>query len=438
MIAGERLASLGEIEQSISLHPQVRALAAASLAARTGQLAVVGGFVRDMFLGQAPLDIDVVGVGIDEAAARRLAAALDGNVTKVSQFGTYKIEWAEGELDLVNARSETYPKPGALPVVSPGTLHGDLVRRDFSVNAMAATIEPYDGLAHIYDPAAGREDLDLRIIRVLHDESFRDDPTRIVRAARYAVRLGMFHIEPHTWDLMEQAASRHLPAVSPARIAAEMAKTWDGTETRLRAATVFDMLVSVGLFRALAPGMADHDSRADTAMWLFLSALIDSKYTNGEIASAALGLMAETPDTADLLIRKLGIRGTEARILRDTSIAGRVVVGLQAVSVPHSQRRRELAGRHPLAVQSADIATSPTPPSSQVRAYQVLMRELEDPGCPQVGQSCLRGDEVIALGVPRGPQVGAMLNSIVDARLDGELSGDRDCEVAFVRTMLEG
>jgi tRNA nucleotidyltransferase (CCA-adding enzyme) len=162
---------------------------------------LVGGPVRDLLLGRNVIDIDLT---LEEGApvlARALAKRVDGRVRSFPQFLTYKVT-AEGlpEIDIATARKERYRAPGALPNVTEGKLKDDLLRRDFSINAIAMDLR--DG--SLIDPTNGERDLHARLIRVLHDQSFIDDPTRIFRALRLATRLG-FTLESKTSELMQEA-----------------------------------------------------------------------------------------------------------------------------------------------------------------------------------------------------------------------------------------
>ncbi len=136
-------------------------------------------------------DLDVVFEGDARAVARRL----DGDVIVHEPFGTATWHRPDGHVDLVTARSETYPAPGALPDVAPSDLGADLRRRDFTVNAIALRLWPDPG--RIVDPLGGATDLAAGVLRAHHPRSFADDPTRLLRAARYAVRLGL-DLEPES------------------------------------------------------------------------------------------------------------------------------------------------------------------------------------------------------------------------------------------------
>ncbi|MEQ9335790.1 MAG: hypothetical protein RJQ03_01210, partial [Miltoncostaeaceae bacterium] len=132
---------------------------------------VVGGAVRDALLGVAPGDeVDLVVVGDAPALARRLGRALGAPVAHFPRFGTAEVALPEGRVDLVGARRERYPHPGALPQVEPGTLADDLARRDFTVNAMALGLSG-EGAGLLHDPHGGRVDLDARLVRTLRPGS---------------------------------------------------------------------------------------------------------------------------------------------------------------------------------------------------------------------------------------------------------------------------
>jgi tRNA nucleotidyltransferase (CCA-adding enzyme) len=188
---------------------------------------LVGGPVRDILLGRQSIDIDLTLEHDASTLARALAKRLEGRVRSFPQFLTYKVTAAEfPEIDITTARKERYRKPGALPAVAAGRLKDDLIRRDFSINAIA--LDLLDGKQH--DPTNGMADIDAQLVRVLHDRSFIDDPTRIFRATRLAARLG-FTIEPHTEELMREAIeSDALSTVSKERIWRELFLVMDEEE----------------------------------------------------------------------------------------------------------------------------------------------------------------------------------------------------------------
>jgi tRNA nucleotidyltransferase (CCA-adding enzyme) len=186
-----------------------------------GSVELVGGAVRDIMLGQRPRELDVIVDSDLQQLADALASRLGGEVTHHERFGTAVVRWAHASIDLATMRAESYPYPGALPEVRPGSPQEDLDRRDFTVNAIAVALAG-ESPGQVRTAAGALEDLAARRLRALHDASFLDDPTRILRLVRYAARLG-FEIEPHTAELVADALSVDaLSTVSPQRLGAEL------------------------------------------------------------------------------------------------------------------------------------------------------------------------------------------------------------------------
>lgn len=200
--------------------PVARALRAAGEVARETAVPAyaVGGFVRDLLLGWPVLDVDIVVEGDGIAFARRLAERLGGRAEAVPRFGTAHVYDAEGfRVDVATARRELYAYAAALPEVEAADLREDLYRRDFTIGAMAIRLTP-EGLGELVDFFGGYRDLQEGVVRVLHSLSFVEDPTRILRAARFAGRYGM-RLEPETARLAREAvAGGFLERVTPERV----------------------------------------------------------------------------------------------------------------------------------------------------------------------------------------------------------------------------
>ena len=196
-------------------------------------LYIIGGSVRDLLLGSAIKDFDLTVEGDAKQLAEALLRKYGGKMLFHSRFGT--ATWTLDEttskrlnipnfqlanfppfLDLISARSETYSEPGALPTVKKSTIEDDLRRRDFTINAMAIRLDG-EFFGELYDPLGGRDDLQKKLIRILHPGSFIDDPTRIFRAVRYAERYG-FEIDSGTGDLIDADARTILSQLSGERL----------------------------------------------------------------------------------------------------------------------------------------------------------------------------------------------------------------------------
>lgn len=183
---------------------------------------LVGGFVRDLILGARNLDLDVAVEGSGILFAERLAARFKARLIRHKRFGTATVALRHGiKIDIASARKESYPQAAELPVVSQGILKEDLFRRDFTINAMAVSIFP-GNFGRLLDFFGGEADLRRGRIRVLHDLSFIDDPTRILRAIRFKERYN-FHIEPATLKLLKEAIrAKMLERVEPQRLRDEL------------------------------------------------------------------------------------------------------------------------------------------------------------------------------------------------------------------------
>ena len=438
-----RAALAGAAVAGPSLVVRLRSRCAAEvleLLAEVGRLAdaagarafAVGGVVRDALIDGARTaraegrDLDVVVEGDAIAVARRVARALGGTLTVHPVFGTASIEGLRpGRLDLVTARAERYAAPGALPTVRAGTILDDLARRDFGVNAMAVELD--SGALRLLDPLGGRQDMLRRRLRVLHPLSFVEDPTRIFRAARYAARLG-FSLERAT--LRAQALALRLapyPALSGGRIAAEIERVLDDAAP----AAALARLGAAGAFRLLDPRL--RFSRVTRARLEGLPAALGWLRERGLAAPplelAALAIVGDqAAEVAAAGLRGLGFSGEPlARLLRAREAGPLLAERLAALSgAPASRRAALLRGR--AAIELAWAWLGGDRPARAALDWYLG-------GAAQV-RGVLRGEELIALGVPRGPAVGLVLGRLRDARLD-ERARSRADEAALVRQWAE-
>ena len=183
---------------------------------------LVGGFVRDLILGVKNLDLDIVVEGDGIKFAEVLSQKLNVGLIRHRRFGTATVILKKHlKVDIATARQEYYPQPAHLPEVTCGVLEDDLMRRDFTINAMAISINRQD-FGRFVDCFGGRQDLANKKIRILHNLSFIDDPTRILRAIRFEQRYN-FKIEPKTLKLLRDAnESKMLKRVSRERLRDEL------------------------------------------------------------------------------------------------------------------------------------------------------------------------------------------------------------------------
>jgi tRNA nucleotidyltransferase (CCA-adding enzyme) len=395
-----------EIPPPTRLIGDIRELpAVARLARQLGELDgvyLVGGAVRDLLLDGRPTDLDLV-VDADAAEiARRLGPARIHD-----RFGTSTVKLGRFTYDIARARTETYPRPGALPEVAPADLASDLFRRDFTVNAMAVALggEEAGELQTVPDAV---EDLRARRLRVLHDGSFIDDPTRLLRLARYASRLG-FDVEEHTLELALAAArAGALGTVSGPRI---------GAELRLAArepdpVAAFQKLDALELDRAIAEDFGLTDTDAGLAR-----RALELLPPDGRADLLVLGLAGRRMDGPALaeLLDRLGFDARDRDVIAGVALRADSVVGALDAAGRPSQIAEALAGAPPELV----AVVGALGPVEKARAWLERLRHV---------RLAIDGDDLVEAGVPEGPAVGAGLRAALAAKLDGAVSG-RDAEL---------
>jgi len=365
-------------------------------------LYLVGGCVRDLILRRPVLDLDLLAEGDGPALADRLAADLGGKVTARSQFGTAKLTIGETTLDVASARTETYPQPGALPRVQPGSLVNDLKRRDFAVNAIAVRLSPAR-FGDVVDPFDGVGDLFARTLRVLHRMSFIDDATRILRGVRYEARLG-FLLDVGA-EALARRDVRHLDAISPDRLRHELDRLFHEPEPERCLARAHDL----GALSAILPGLAWPSS--------FSEAVAAARRDAPDLLSPdAFLLLLSWPLTDEqraALTRRLKLPAGQADAVRDVSTLRQLLRELSAVGLATSSASSLLRPLHADALRAAALALDAQPDYPGARA-----RLLDHLHCWRALRPHLSAVQLLALGVPQGPLVGWFLERLRDHRLD--------------------
>ncbi len=347
-------------------------------ATRGERIAVVGGAVRDRLLGlrAADRDVDVVVEGDAVALARRAAKADSLSVKVHERFGTATLVAPDGWIiDLARARKEIYRRPGALPEISPATLEEDLSRRDFTINAMAVELDGGGAGGRRHDPFGGAQDLVRRLLRVLHPRSFEDDPTRILRAVRYAARLNL-HFEKWTRRWLGAAvAGGALDTISGDRLRRELERTF--SETRFsEAVRLFDVLgVAVAVHRdwraspavLAALGRAERLARARPGETTWLLPLL---VWAGELPESACGELARRLALASPARRALERwAATRDAIAAETPVSSDERLAAAAL-LPGTRggRRRKgfLLDPVALSIRGADLLRAGVPPGPRV------------------------------------------------------------------------
>ena len=255
---------------------------------------VVGGLVRDLLLNRENLDFDVVVEGDAISLAHHLSKRWDGKMQVHQSFGTGTLMRSDGlKIDFVSARHETYERPGALPLVEFGTFVEDLRRRDFSINALALSLNP-DTFGELVDCTNGLRDLRTGQICALHDRSFIDDPTRIFRAIRYEGRYRFQIVENDKKRIRDAINEGILDSISGQRIRNEI----DHILSEESAPKMIQRMREFNLFRGIHPGW---EPRQDfETLWNTARKAIDwiRKYLpNDSIDTASMFWMALVTDT---------------------------------------------------------------------------------------------------------------------------------------------
>ena len=392
------------------------------LAGSHGRSFVVGGAVRDVLLDTDVVDIDisVESPGID--FAHELAVALGGRATPHGDFGTATVTFAGQAVDVATTRSEFYAEPGALPTVESAAIESDLFRRDFTINAMAVALDPAQR-GQLVDPYGGERDLASGTLRVLHNLSFVDDPTRLIRAARYEARYG-FELDARSESLARACVELGLVrAVSTARI---------GNELELllreeRGVVGLERLDALGVLAELHPNL---DASAEA-----LAAMQRVEELNAELGADATALRLRFA----VLTRRLD-SSDRYRWLESLQIPRRDVETIaNAAALPSSLAARSselisvrelhaLLSSEPIetVLLALDGVEAGSPADRAIRAFITQHRHV---------RLVIDGNDLAALGLAESPAVGHVLDEVLALKLEGEVT-TRDDELAAARRLI--
>jgi tRNA nucleotidyltransferase (CCA-adding enzyme) len=369
---------------------------------------LVGGAVRDLLRAERPRELDVLVEGPIEPLLR----ALGGEAVTHDRFGTASISLGDARIDVARARRERYPEPGALPEVEPASLVEDLLRRDFTVNAIAVSLTD----AQMRSAPHAEADIARGVLRVLHEQSFLDDPTRLLRLARYGARLG-FEVEEGTAILAREAiAARVLETVSGARIGAELrlALAEDDAVTALVA------LNELGMLDALHPRLRFEQPVAHAALALLPE---DGRADLALLASLVLPLALRAGGDSRAEIVALLDRLEFTAPDRDRVTAAAIAVPGLIDELPGTERPSQLravvAGTPSEGIALAGGVHEPA--AEPARRWLTELRDV---------RLEITGDELLAAGIPEGPEIGRRLEAVLDLHLDGEIPAGEQAQLA--------
>ena len=381
---------------------------------------LVGGIVRDLILDRPNHDIDLVLEGEAVKFARGLHPDKSLSAVFHNRFGTVKFKFKNFHIDIASARKEVYSKPGALPDVTLGTIEEDLFRRDFTINSMALLLS-FDDNAVLIDPFAGLVDLESRVIRVLHDNSFKDDATRMFRAIRYEQRLN-FSIESNTLALIQRDIDM-VDTISKDRIRNELLLFFDEDYPE----KCISRSDELGLLRKVHPHLKYERWLSDVykkARKQFKTAQLPHIYLY-------------------LLVYNLNIEQLESflniyNFTRQQVIKMRQIISLknELEMLSHTEQDNwsifSILRKYELPVIQVNKLASGN--DNAVKAIDLYLNKL------RYIRPQLSGEDLIAIGIPQGEQIGKVLNRLYIARINGKIaSREEEMELAreFVATTVK-
>ncbi len=402
----------------------------------------VGGLVRDLLLNLPAVDMDIVVEGDAIELAHQLAKKYGGRVRSHGRFGTAKwlltpkvwaaiapnvpTEGAAESVDFVTARTEFYTQPSALPQVTHGSIKLDLHRRDFTINTLAIRLDgPH--LGDLLDFYGGLRDLDQGLIRVLHSLSFIDDPTRILRAVRLEQRLG-FQIEPRTAELITNALPV-LERVTGARIRHEIELALEEAQP----VPVLERMASIGALAAIHPSLSWNEETAQ-AFGRLQTLLANDEWTTATqdrlptSVYFSLWLLPLSSEEQHEVMERLKVRKSTRDEVEGVSELVQALQALPADARPSEVEKtiRPYAA-WPRILLAVRAAVGDSPAGELLDRYWREWRHV---------QTAVDGNDLRQLGLKPGPQYTLLLDRLLAARLDGEVSNEAE-ERALLQRLLQ-
>jgi tRNA nucleotidyltransferase (CCA-adding enzyme) len=376
-------------------------------------LYVVGGWPRDLLLNRPNFDVDVVVEGDGMAFAEAFVSKKGGRVVSHEQFQTAMIVLEDGcKVDVASARRERYERPGALPTVQSSGIAQDLCRRDFTINSMAIQLNTA-GYGRLVDLFGGRRDLEQKTVRVLHERSFVEDPTRIMRAVRFEQRFG-FRMERTTEQLLRRAVEdRMLERVSSERIREELILL-------LREEHPFKPLLrldELGVLRALHPGLRIDGDRKDLFVRIGEALSWFGQRHPDDVVDRwmlfFLGLAdALGVEEKSAFAEKLKMHRKVRELVREIGSFVEVVASLTEARIPPSRIYRLLK---PMKTESVLLLMARTTDALVKQRIVLYLDRLRDASIE------LSGRDLVHMGIPEGPIFRTILEGVLEAKIDGRV-----------------
>ena len=351
---------------------------------------LVGGTVRDLLLEREVSDIDIIVESDPSKLMNKFEPQYQLDVISNSQFNTCKIKFLNQIVDLAMARKEVYPASGALPEVTSASIEDDLGRRDFSINSLAACINP-SNWGEVLDLHKGLEDLHSKQVRILHSESFKNDPTRIFRCMRYSGRLG-FSIENETQtQLLHDITDINL--LSGVRITNELVKIF--SEKSLN--SILDLMDQFEVSRHIHSGFPKGSGFPKRK-----KLLKNIRIPTLEFPLCVLISLIEADHRMDL-IKRLDLGNKLAKFGADLNR-----IELIAADSSRSEIYKQLTD-----VSEITISVAKEYASKELRNnLDLFVNELK------AINLCIDGEDLINIGIPQGPKIGNILAKILEDMID--------------------
>jgi len=351
---------------------------------------LVGGTIRDLLLEREVSDIDIIVEADPWNLMHKFDPKYQLDLISNSQFNTCKIKFLDQAVDLAMARKEIYPASGALPVVTSASIEDDLGRRDFSINALAACINP-PNWGEVLDLYRGLEDLQSKHVRILHAGSFKDDPTRIFRCIRYSGRLE-FSVEDDTKTQLLNDLT-YLAQLSGVRITNELVKVFSEKNVN----SILDLMDQFKVLGHIHSGFPKESEFSERK-----SLLKNIRIPTPEFVFYVLISLIESDQRSDL-IKRLDLGNKLSKFGADLNRIERL-----EVNSSRSEIFKQLTEVSEIAISVAESYA----PKELRSNLELFVNELKTISL------CIDGEDLMAIGIPQGPKIGDILSKILTYMVD--------------------
>ena len=374
----------------------------------SAKLFLVGGSLRDILLKKHPKDIDLTLVNGNSKLVQKLADYLGGQIIFKSQFFTYKLKVNNNIIDITEARKEIYLSPGSLPeIISKCSIDDDLYRRDFTVNSMALSLNPTN-FGAIIDPFNGMNDINNKNIRIIHDNSFSDDPTRILRAIRYSIRLN-FKIDNQTLSRINEFKS-NINSITGFRIKNELIKI-------LREEYRTKILIYLNTLKILDIIQPNINLNTQTNQ-IFDKFQFKNEYTDDLILIGILVYNLNIENTINLA-EKLYLDSIYVKTLRDSHEIKLLLQNVKLDKLKNSSIYKHLYKYKDEAIKINRYFST----DNVYKKLDLYLNKLKDSTSP------LNGSEIISLGAKPGPIIKEIMDQLLYEKLDGNIKNKNEAKI---------